>query len=152
MSNLSYHQPRVPLAPSRLLLRTLSGHKSYVTSVSFFGPQCDRLITGSYDEVAKVRLSCCVGSLRGEVERRLLRVVYTSTHPHVWREPSGCLLHHTQPNSKAAANHAPDTPVSKPWYLVPQKCCCRRYSPATQQHTAKHRYDDKSAACAAAPI
>ena len=57
MSNLSYHQPRVPIPPSRLLLRTISGHKSYVTSVSFFGPQYDRIITGSYDEVSKVRVS-----------------------------------------------------------------------------------------------
>lgn len=56
MSNLSYHQPRVPLAPNRLLLRTISGHKSYVSSVAFLGTRCDQLITGSYDEMAKVEL------------------------------------------------------------------------------------------------
>lgn len=55
MSNLSYHQPKVKLARSGLLVRTISGHDSYVTSVAFFGPLCDRIITGSYDELAKVR-------------------------------------------------------------------------------------------------
>lgn len=55
MSNLSYHQPKVKLAHNGLLVRTISGHESYVTSVAFFGPLCDRIITGSYDELAKVR-------------------------------------------------------------------------------------------------
>ena len=54
MSNLSYHQPKMPPRPNRLLLRNISGHQSYVTSVAFFGPLRDRIITGSYDELAKV--------------------------------------------------------------------------------------------------
>lgn len=56
MSNLSYHQPKVELGPTKLLVRTIYAHQSYVSSVAFFGPQCDRLITGSYDETAKVCL------------------------------------------------------------------------------------------------
>ncbi|CAM9330689.1 unnamed protein product, partial [Ectocarpus sp. 8 AP-2014] len=50
MSNLSYHQPKVELKPTRLLARTIYAHHSYVSSVAFFGSQCDRLLTGSYDE------------------------------------------------------------------------------------------------------
>ncbi|CAM9359244.1 unnamed protein product, partial [Ectocarpus sp. 13 AM-2016] len=54
MSNLSYHQPKVELKPTRLLARTIYAHHSYVSSVAFFGSQCDRLLTGSYDETAKL--------------------------------------------------------------------------------------------------
>lgn len=54
MSNASYHQPRVELEPTKLLVRTIYAHQGYVSSVAFFGPHCDRLITGSYDETAKV--------------------------------------------------------------------------------------------------
>lgn len=55
MSNLNYHQPKVELEPNKLLSRTIYAHQGYVSSVAFFGPQCDQLITGSYDETVKVR-------------------------------------------------------------------------------------------------
>eukprot|EP00903_Cladosiphon_okamuranus_P007698 g7460.t1 len=54
MSNTSYHQPRIEIEPTKLLARTIYAHTGYVSSVAFFGPQCDRLITGSYDETAKL--------------------------------------------------------------------------------------------------
>lgn len=55
MSNLSYRQPIIAVPPSRLLRLDFCGHETYVTSVSFYGEKRDRLITGSYDEMAKVQ-------------------------------------------------------------------------------------------------
>lgn len=55
MSNLAYRQPIVNLPPNRLLVRAILGHESFVTSVAFFGEKYDRVISGSYDELAKVR-------------------------------------------------------------------------------------------------
>lgn len=60
MSNASYHQPRLDIEPTKLLARTIYAHTGYVSSVAFFGTQCDRLITGSYDETAKVGVRVCV--------------------------------------------------------------------------------------------
>lgn len=55
MANLSYRQPKMPLAnPPRWLVSEIFGHESYVTSVTFFGENYDRIVSGSYDEVAKV--------------------------------------------------------------------------------------------------
>lgn len=66
MSNLSYHQPKVEPKPSKLLSRTIYAHQGYVSSVAFFGPECDQLITGSYDETVRVR-SCGEGGLEDTV-------------------------------------------------------------------------------------
>jgi len=58
MSNISYTQRRTDIEPSKVrsqyLIRTVYAHSSYVSSVAFFGTQYDRVITGSYDETAKV--------------------------------------------------------------------------------------------------
>lgn len=77
MSNLAYRQPNVPLVnpPRRWLLSEILGHESYVTSVVFFGEQYDRVVSGSYDEVAKV----CVRRFKfGCSQTRFLKIVDSS--------------------------------------------------------------------------
>lgn len=119
MSNLSYHQPSVPLGPNKLLLRTISGHKSYVTSVAFFGPLCDRIITGSYDELAKVISFAWMKVLRSLTQRRWKLLGWMSLRVSIQDHPT----------EKLSMDTYEDT-----WYDYEHDICCAISSRRTSAH------------------
>ncbi|CAM9691367.1 unnamed protein product, partial [Discosporangium mesarthrocarpum] len=70
MSCVPYHQPAVALN-HKLLLCTLSGHKSYVSSVAIPHNQNNHILSASYDDTAKLwdlQTGKCLKTFRGHTD------------------------------------------------------------------------------------